>query len=131
MTTVTSTDVDASETAAYSLSGADKNLFAISSTGELSFVNAPNYEGALDAGANNIYDLTVTVTDKGGLTSSRDMSVSVANVNEAPEITNNGGAQSIGVNIAENTTKVLTVKSSDQDALAIARYSIVGGEDAA
>ena len=113
------------------MSGADKNLFAISSTGELSFVNAPNYEAASDAGANNIYDLTVTVTDKGGLATSRDMSVSVANVNEAPLITNNDGAQSIALNVAENSTKVVTIMSSDQDALAIARYSIVGGEDAA
>lgn len=38
VTTVVSTDVDAAETLTYSLSGTYAALFAISSTGELSFV---------------------------------------------------------------------------------------------
>ena len=61
VTTVTSTDADASATAAYSISGgADAALFAINaSTGALSFISAPNYEAPADAGADNVYDVTV------------------------------------------------------------------------
>ena len=61
VTTVTSTDVDASATATYSISGgADAAKFAINrSTGVLTFVAAPDFETATDAGANNVYDVQV------------------------------------------------------------------------
>ena len=64
VTTVTSTDVDGGA-AAYSITGgADQALFTINArTGVLSFVAAPNFEVPTDAGANNVYDVTVQVAD--------------------------------------------------------------------
>ena len=126
VTTVTSTDVDAAATATYSISGgADASKFSInSSTGVLTFVSAPNFEGATDVGANNIYDVIVQVSD-GSLTDTQALAVTVTNVNEAPTITS-----STTVSVAENQTSVLTVTSSDPDASATATYSIVGGVDA-
>ena len=58
--------------ATYSLvGGADLALFAINaSTGVLTFVAAPNFEAPTDAGANNVYDVTVQVSD-GTLTTRR------------------------------------------------------------
>ena len=121
VTTVTSTDVDASATATYTISGgADASKFAINaSTGVLTFVSAPNFEGATDAGANNVYDVQVTVSD-GSLTDVQDIAVTVTNVNEAPVITSNGGGTTAAVSVAENLTAVTTVTSTDVDASATA-----------
>lgn len=77
VTTVTSTDVDAGTTLAYTITGgADEGLFTINaSTGALSFVSAPNFESPADAGGNNVYDV-VTVSD-GSLTDTQDIAVNV------------------------------------------------------
>ena len=85
VTTVTSTDVDASATATYSISGgADAAKFAINATtGVLTFVSAPNYEIAADLGANNVYDVTVQVSD-GTSTDTQAIAVTVTNTNETP-----------------------------------------------
>ena len=79
VTAVTATDVDAAQTLTYSISGgADAAKFTInSSTGQLSFVTAPNYEAATDSGGNNIYDVTVQVSDGNGGTDTQAISVSV------------------------------------------------------
>ena len=57
----------------WSLEGADRADFTIRRNaqghGELRFANAPNYERAADAGANNVYDVTVKVTDSQGVVS--------------------------------------------------------------
>ena len=132
VTTVTSTDVDASATATYTISGgADAAKFAINaSTGVLTFVAAPNFESATDVGANNVYDVQVTVSD-GSLTDVQDIAVTVTNTNEAPIITSNGGGATAAVSAAENQTAVTTVTSTDVDASATATYTISGGADAA
>ena len=64
----------------YSLSGADAALFTISNSGELEFVNAPDYEVPTDVGGDNIYDLVVTVTDSDGLSDSQVLAISVDEV---------------------------------------------------
>ena len=65
MTTVTATDVDAGATLTYSIiGGADAAKFTINATtGVLTFVSAPDFEAPADAGANNVYDVTVQVSD--------------------------------------------------------------------
>ncbi|MCG8580291.1 MAG: Ig-like domain-containing protein, partial [Bacteroidales bacterium] len=82
--TVTATDEDASETKEFSVSGTDADDFDIDpSTGELTFKNATDYENPTDDGANNIYNITVTVKDKSGLTDSKDIVISVTNIIDA------------------------------------------------
>ncbi|HUQ38255.1 MAG TPA: cadherin domain-containing protein [Aestuariivirga sp.] len=132
VTTVTSSDVDAGASKTYSIvGGADAGKFTINgTTGVLSFVSAPNFEAATDTGANNIYDVQVQVSD-GALTDTQSLAVTVTNQNEAPTITSNGGGATAAVNVAENSTAVTTVTSSDPDAGASKTYSIVGGADAA
>jgi phosphoheptose isomerase len=70
--TVSSSDVDGG-TPAYTLSGGlDQARFAInSSTGALSFSTAPDYEAPTDSGADNVYDVTVQVSDGAGGTASQ------------------------------------------------------------
>jgi len=132
VTTVAATDADSGSTLAYSIiGGADATKFVIdAATGVLKFVAPPNYETPGDVGADNIYDVTVQVSD-GVLTDSQAISIKVTNANEAPVIGSNGGGASAAVNIAENTGFVTTVKATDADAGAALAYSIAGGVDAA
>ena len=133
VTTVTATDVDAGSTLTYSIvGGADASHFTINaSTGALSFVSAPDYEHPTDAGANNVYDVTVQVSD-GTLTGTQAIAVTVNNVNDnSPVITSNGAGATASVNVAENATAVTTVTATDADAGSTLTYSIVGGADAA
>ena len=86
VTTVTATDADLpAQTLTYSISGgADAARFTINAgSGVLTFIAAPNYEAPGDVGANNVYDLSVQVSD-GMLTDSQAVSVTVTNVNDAP-----------------------------------------------
>ena len=59
--------------------GADAAQFTIdATTGALSFVAAPDYENPTDAGGNNVYDVTVQVSD-GTLTDTQAIAVTVTN----------------------------------------------------
>ena len=132
VTTVTATDPDAGQTLSYSIvGGADAAKFTINATtGALAFVTAPNFEAPTDAGANNVYDVTVQVSDGNGGIDTQAIAVTVTNQNEVPTITSNGGGDTAAVSIAENTTAVTTVTATDPDAGQTLTYSIVGGADA-
>ena len=56
------------------------------STGELSFKTAPNREIPTDVGTNNVYDVTVQVSDSLGGTDTQAIAVTVTNVYEQPVI---------------------------------------------
>ena len=131
VTTVTASDADPGTVFTYSIvGGADQSLFTINeTTGVLSFVSAPNFEAPTDAGGNNVYDVTVEVSD-GSLTDTQAIAVTVTNVAEnAPVITSDGGGATAAVNVAENSTAVTTVTASDADPGTVFTYSIVGGAD--
>jgi Ca2+-binding RTX toxin-like protein/carbon monoxide dehydrogenase subunit G len=133
ITTVTATDADAGSTLTYSIvGGADAARFTVdASTGALSFVSALDYEHPIDAGGNNVYDVTVQVSD-GALTDTQSIAVTVSNVNDnAPVVTSNAAGAAASVNAAENSTAVTTVIATDGDAGSTLTYSIVGGADAA
>ncbi|MCB1507598.1 MAG: tandem-95 repeat protein, partial [Hyphomicrobiaceae bacterium] len=124
------TDIDG-DALTFSISGgADAALFDIdANTGALSFKVAPDFENPQDAGGDNVYDVTVEVSD-GALTDSIDLAVTVQNVNEAPVITSNGGLTTAALSVAENTTAVTTVAATDPEGTALT-YAITGGADAA
>ncbi|MFA8435295.1 MAG: Ig-like domain-containing protein [Marinifilaceae bacterium] len=126
--TVTATDADAGDTKTFSITGgADAALFEINpATGELSFKTAPDYENPTDAGANNVYDLEVTVTDGASHTDSKTIAVTVTGINDnSPVIT------ATDKTLSEGTTIVETVTATDADAGDIKTFSITGGADAA
>ena len=133
VTTVTATDADLpAQTLTYSIGGgADAVKFTIdASTGVLSFANAPDHESPSDFGADNIYEVTVQVSD-GTLTDSQAIAVTVTPVNDNnPVITSNGGGASASINVAENVTAVTTVTATAADLPApTLTYSISGGAD--
>ena len=115
---------EAGKSLTYSLTGADAALFNINATtGVVTFKSSPNYEAPGDAGGNNVYDVTVTASD-GTLSSTKDVAITVTNVNEAPTITSAATAS-----FAENGTgTVYTAAASDPDAGATLTYSISGAD---
>ena len=54
---------DAGDILAFSVSGADAALFNISASGALRFISAPDYDSPADADGDNVYAVTVHVTD--------------------------------------------------------------------
>ena len=89
----TATDADVVDVAAdldWSLSGADASKFDITDSGAtrtLSFKADPNYESPGDSGGNNVYEVTVVVTDSKGNTDEQDVTVKVTNVEEVGMVT--------------------------------------------
>lgn len=131
-TTVSATDADVGDTLSYSISGGeDAALFSIDpANGKLVFITAPDFEKPQDADKNNQYRVEVTVTDKQGSTDTQMLTVTITDANDAPAITSNGSEATANVSVAENTTAVTTLTSSDQDN-DTPTYSISGGADAA
>ena len=89
MYTVTDADGDDDVTNAtdvkWSLSGADASKFDITGTGgtrTLAFKANPDYESPGDSGANNVYEVTVVVTDTKSNTDSQAVMVKVTNIEE-------------------------------------------------
>jgi uncharacterized delta-60 repeat protein len=126
--TVTASDAD-TPTLTYSIiGGVDEALFAInSSTGELTFLIAPDFEQPKDSGVDNIYNLTLQASD-GTLTATQEVTITVTGVNDnAPAISSNGT-----VSIAENSSAVTLLTATDADAPAQAlAYAVIGGADSA
>ena len=79
---ITATDPENDELT-YSISGADKDGFQVTSAGKVSTTFGPNYEQANDVDNNSIYEFIINVSD-GSLTASKNITVSVLDVNEPP-----------------------------------------------
>lgn len=122
---LTATDPDA-DTLTYAIvGGVDAALFTINSaTGVVSFVSAPDFEAPGDAGANNVYNLTVSVSDGKAPAVTQSLAITVTNVNDAPVITS-----SAAVTVAENQSAALTVTATDAENSTLT-YGIAGGADA-
>ena len=80
------------------------------------------------------YSIRVRATDSGAgnLAFEKELTVGVTDVNEAPQITSNGGGASGAVSVEENATVVTTVTATDEDLPAqTLSFSISGGADQA
>ena len=62
----------------YSVSGNDGSKMSISSSGVVSFNEAPDYENPADANGDNIYSFNVSVSD-GNLSSSEGFTITITN----------------------------------------------------
>ncbi len=119
--TLSATDLDAGDTATYTIvGGTDQTHFTISG-------NTLSVATPFDHSVQTSGQVVVRVTDSGGLTHDQTISVSVGAVNHAPTAITLASST-----IAENATGDLGVLSSvDQDAGDTASFSIVGGADQA
>jgi VCBS repeat-containing protein len=99
--TITATDGDVNPLTYAIVGGADAARFTINAqTGVLSFVSAPDYEAPADAGANNVYDLTVSVSDGIAPAVTKDITVTVTDRAE-----NGTGSSVFGSSDAPTTTQ--------------------------
>ncbi len=87
----------------WSLGGTDRGDFEISDTSVLTFKNVPNYERPADSGGNNVYNIQVRASD-GSLTGTKDVTVTVNDVNEPPTIS---GEDTLSYPENTATTRVL------------------------
>ncbi len=113
------------DTLAYSLSGTDAALFTIdANTGEVSFIEAPDFEAPGDDGGDNVYDIIATVSD-GTTDTEQAVTIRVTNENDnAPIFTSPTTA-----NTAENQFAAYEAAATDADGDTLV-YSL-SGTDAA
>ncbi|MEL6586284.1 MAG: lamin tail domain-containing protein, partial [Pseudomonadota bacterium] len=84
--TVAVSDVDG-DAVTLTLGGADGALFTLdTTTGEIRFATAPDFEAPGDVGGDNVYDLTVTADDGNGGVVTGDLAVTVTDVDEVPPL---------------------------------------------
>jgi alpha-tubulin suppressor-like RCC1 family protein len=92
--TLSSTDVDANSSFTYSLSGTDAASFSIVG-------NTLKTAAIFDFEAKNSYSITLTTTDQGSLSFSKDFTITINNLNEAPSSGNDSATT------AEDTILIL------------------------
>ena len=114
------TDADG-DTLVYSLSGTDADLFTIdATTGEVSFIEAPDFEAPGDDGGDNVYDIIVTASD-GTNSTDHNVAITVTNDNDnAPTFTSPATA-----NAQENQTAAYMAAATDADGDTLV-YSLSG-----
>ena len=97
--------------ASWSLSGYDSSKFSISNSGELSFNSAPDFENPSDFGTNNVYNLTVTVTDISGASAQKNVAITVTD--DPSDNVNIVISGSETVSVQENQTAVSTYSANE------------------
>ena len=108
--TVNATDPNG-DTLSYSLSGDDASLLSISSQGVVTFNTAPDFENPSDGDTDNVYKITVTVSD-GSLSATANFEITVTNDTSDDITTENydgtlvlsGPIQSADICFVENIT---------------------------
>jgi glucose/arabinose dehydrogenase len=75
----TATDPDGNPLTFSLAGGADQSRFAITAAGALSFTTPPDFEAPTDADANNVYQVTLSVSD-GTTSATLNLAVTVTNV---------------------------------------------------
>jgi hypothetical protein len=134
VTTVTASDADQpAQTLTYSIAGgADAARFAIdAATGALRFVTAPDHEAPSEAGTDNVYDVTVQVSD-GGLQVTQTLLIRVTGVNDnAPRLIVQSGSVQIEVATQEGARWSMLLDATDADLPTQGlTFAITGGADA-
>ncbi len=110
--------------------GVDGSKFNIDSgTGELRFNESPNFELPTDSGADNVYEVEVTVADGNGGADVQLIQVNVTDIDDAPVINLPGGGVTADVDVDENETSVTTVSATGVAGTTLT-YTITGGADA-
>ncbi len=133
-TTIVATDPDPGDSiASYAIvGGTDQAAFSLDTSNNLVFNTVPDYENPGDADQDNIYVVEVQVTDTAGLVNSQTITVTVDDVQNAPDIVSDGGNPVTTLYIPEGTTAVTTVVANDGDLPAdTLEFSLAGGADAA
>ena len=116
------------QTLTYSITGLDASLFRIDTLGRLFLRNPLDFENPADSDKNASYLIDINIADSGGNTVQQSVTLSVSDVNEAPQ---NGSIDrrfiESGTNIS-TTTFIGTLRADDPEGTAVT-FSISGGSD--
>jgi ELWxxDGT repeat protein len=124
--TLGATDRDPGTTLSYSISGTDAARFTINpATAALTFVSPPRFATPGDAGADNVYDIQVKVTD-GLFTTTVPARITVTKAPNSAPTDIALSATSIAENLASGTA-VGTLSTTDPDASNTFTYTLVSG----
>ena len=120
---VTATDPDAGDTLTFAIAAGDTTLFAIDVTsGAVTYIGpGEDYESGP-----NSYELTVTATDRGGLSATASVAVEILDVNEPPVFEQD----SYAFELAENRigpVELGAVSATDPDVGDTVAYGITAG----
>lgn len=129
VSTIVATDPNAGDTLSFAIAGAnDAGKFTIdATTGNLSFVSAPDYESPGDVNGDNLYEVVVQVSDGLGGVDTQSIAVSVANLNDSAPVFTSGTV----ANVQENSGGVAyDADAEEADGLGALSYSL-SGTDAA
>lgn len=111
--TLSALDIDAeADDLAFSIvGGADAALFAIDTkSGALNFKVAPDFAAPADAGADNVYDVVIKVTDSKGGSDTGQIAVTVTDGNRPPAV-----APTQAVKGIKDVAVLVTVEATDPD----------------
>jgi autotransporter-associated beta strand protein len=124
--TLTATDRDAGSSLAWSISGTDAARFTIdAATGVLRFSNAPTFLSPADQGADNVYDIQVSISD-GLFTTTAPARITVTQQPNTAPSDISLSTTSIAENAGANAV-VGTLSTTDPDAGDTFTYSLVAG----
>ncbi|MEM9329248.1 MAG: cadherin domain-containing protein, partial [Bacteroidota bacterium] len=125
---VSSQDADGDMEINYALiGGADVSLFSIDANkGELTFLQAPDFEDPGDLDANNDYVVQVSASD-GVNGTNQTITITISDENDnSPAITSLSA-----INVQENSSAALTITATDLDQSSLVTFSLAGGADQA
>ncbi len=123
-------DATTTGTLTWSLYGADADLFAVSDSGVVTWVNAPDYEALNSADGDKDFQITVSVVDDDSRSrngsifhSATDLTIILTDVADTPIIAHDGTAvgddATIEVESAENQLAVTTLSVVGRDAASL------------
>ena len=116
-------DDDRDTTFIWSMRGPDGGEFTINDQGELHFSSPPNHEQPADSNSDNVYEIVVVASD-GGNEGTLDISITVTDVNEGPDVSGQDSRR-----VSENFSQVLatyTASDPEDPTAAITRWSTSG-----
>ena len=112
------------EAVRWSLEGTDSADFTIRN-GVLRFDSRPNYESPADDGGNNVYEVTVVASDRTSSPATRDVTVTVTNVDEVHTLEE---ASWVPSDYAENGAEPVAEYIVTDPEGATVRWSLVGAD---
>ena len=112
----------------WSLLGADLARFSIDADdGEVRFLASPDFEAPVDAGANNVYDITVRGTTTSGGWVDKAVAISVTNVAEEARPVFTSGSTATVIEGVATSTRVYDADATDD--VAVTGYTLAAGGD--
>jgi hypothetical protein len=131
VTVVTATDVEGGPLTYFISGGADAALFTIdSSSGALRFNSAPDFELAVDADANNVYQVEVSVDDGSGANAAQLIDVTITDSNDTAPVIGSGQTFNIAEDALDGTSLGGATASDADSPGSLQNWQIVSGNSA-